>query len=397
MHRRNSQEVMNKNNHFTPRRPRIGLDLHVVDGIFQGSRTHCLELFSRVIATTPECDFIVLAASPQQLLDCSASFNLPHVNLVAMPYTSSVKRLLWQLPLLAKQHQLELLHTQYIVPPFVSCATAVTVHDILFESHPQFFDKLFVFRSRLLVRRSTRNSAEVFTVSDFSRSQITKNFGTKSEKVHTIFNGVDRNRFFPGQEGQKLIVNLNLRPGQYFLTVGRLEPRKNHSNLLRAWATLKRPRPRLVIVGQRHFGYHEALNLIRTLHLENDVVVLENVSDQELPAIYRNAKAFVYCSWAEGFGMPILEAMASGIPVISSATTALYEVADEAALLVQPKNIFEISNAISELDGKTDTRQELIRRGLSRIERFNWDHSAAIVREVYLKHFGFTRNGNTKQ
>ncbi len=374
-------------------RPRIGLDLHVVDGIYQGSRTHCLELFSRVVAGTPECDFIVLAAEPQKLLDFNGRFNSPNVTLVAMRPAAAAVRLLWQLPHLVRQHRMDLLHTQYIAPPFSPCATAVTVHDILFESHPEYFDKLFVLRSRLLVRHSVRKSAKIFTVSDFSRRQISETFRISLDTIHTIHNGADGARFFPGSEGREVAENAGLEPGQYFLTVGRLEPRKNHANLLRAWARLAEPRPRLAIVGQRHFGYNEALDLIRTLRLESDVVVLEGISDGQLPAIYRNAKAFIYCSWAEGFGMPVLEAMASGIPVISSATTALPEICADAALLVSPENVNEIGDAIRELDQKAGVRQKLILRGLGRVENFDWKKSADIVRKVYLEYFGVAANG----
>jgi glycosyltransferase involved in cell wall biosynthesis len=288
---------------------------------------------------------------------------------------------------------MNLLHTQYIAPPFSPCATAVTVHDILFESHPEYFDSLFVLRSRLLVRHSVRKSVKVFTVSDFSRRQISETFRISLDTVHTILNGVDGGRFFPGSEGKEVAENAGLEPGRYFLTVGRLEPRKNHANLLRAWARLAKPRPRLAIVGQRNFGYNEALDLIHTLHLEGDVAVLEDISDEQLPAIYRNAKAFIYCSWAEGFGMPVLEAMASGIPVISSATTALPEICADAALLVSPENINEISDAIRELDQNVDVRQKLILRGLGRVTDFDWKNAADIVRKVYLGYFGLAMNG----
>jgi|SRR5271156_680885 len=386
--------VMNKQNLYPIRRPRIGLDLHVIDGIYQGSRTHCLELFSRVVAATPECDFIVLVADPQILMDFSGGFNSPNVTLVPMSRAPAAIRLLWQLPHLVKQHRMDLLHTQYIAPPFSPCATAVTVHDILFESHPEYFDKLFVLRSRLLVRHSVRKSVDIFTVSDFSRRQISETFRVSLDTIHTIHNGVDRMRFFPGSEGKEAVESSGLEAGRYFLTVGRLEPRKNHANLLRAWARLRKPRPRLAIVGQRHFRYSEVLDLIHTLQLERDVLALEGISDGQLPAIYRNAKAFIYCSWAEGFGMPVLEAMASGVPVISSDATALSEICADAALLVAPENIDEISNAIRELDQKSNVRQNLILRGLARVTDFEWQNSAEIVRKAYLGYFRLAMTGS---
>jgi len=240
----------------------------------------------------------------------------------------------------------------------------------------------------LLVRHSVRKSAVICTVSDYSRRQIAEAFGIGLDSVHTVHNAVDGARFFPGPEGRDVVENWGLEAGRYFLTVGRLEPRKNHANLLRAWARLEKPRPRLAIVGQRHFGYNEALNLVDALELGNDVVVFEDISDMQLPAIYRNAKAFVYCSWAEGFGMPVLEAMASGIPVLCSATTALSEICSDAALLVPPGNVDAISNAVSQLDRNPDLRESLTLLGLDRVKHFDWNGSAQIVRGVYLGYFG---------
>ena len=149
----------------------------------------------------------------------------------------------------------------------------------------------------------------------------------------------------------------------------------------------------MVIVGQRHFWYGETFDLIRTLHLEQEVLVLEQISDEQLPAIYRNAKGFVYCSWAEGFGMPVLEAMASGIPVVSSHNTALSEVCADAALGVDASNSSEISNAILQLDEQSGLRENLIHRGLLKAKEFNWERPAQTVRSVYLRHFGLVPHG----
>lgn len=378
-------------------RPRIGLDLHVVDGIFQGSRTHCLELFSHVIEITPECDFVLFLDQPSTLRQFSPSFGRPNVRIVRMPQTSAAWRLLRQLPQFAQQQQLDLLHTQYIAPPFSPCRTVVTVHDILFESHPQYFDKLFVARSRTLVRRSVRKSAEVFTVSEFSRNQIAATYKVNLGRIHTIFNGVSRERFFPGEQGSNFVREAGLIPGEYFLTVGRLEPRKNHANLIRAWARLPMPRPRLVITGEKHFGYDEALRLRESLALTTEVMLLDRVSDEHLPAYFRNAKAFVYCSWAEGFGMPIIEAMASGVPVVSSASTALREVCGEGALLVDPADVNAIRDAILAVDSQRDLRERLIRCGLERARNYTWTRAAKIVREVYLDCLGVEGSHNLVQ
>jgi glycosyltransferase involved in cell wall biosynthesis len=371
-------------------RPRIGIDLHVAGGIYQGSRTHCLELFSRVAAITPECDFVLLTADPQVVLSFSCDFSLPNVSLVAMPKKPAAARLLWQLPQIVRQSRLSLLHLQYIAPPFLSCPTAVTVHDVLFESHPEYFEKAFVYRSRLLVPYSIQRSAAIFTVSDYTRNEICRRYSVAPDAIHAIPNGVDVARFYPGEEGCESVRALGLQPGEYFLTVGRLEPRKNHAMLLRAWHRLKTPRPKLIFVGQRHFRFGEIFELIRTLDLAKDVTILDDVSDAQLPSIYRNAKGFIYCSWAEGFGMPLLEGMASGIPVISSRNTALSEVCADAAILIEPDDPSGICDAISAIVHRPELAADLVRRGLSRVEQFTWEKAALTVREVYLRHFGLS-------
>jgi len=301
-----------------------------------------------------------------------------------MPHASPAMRLLFQLPELVRREKIDLLHTQYIIPAFLRCRTAVTIHDILFESHPQYFDRMFVARSRILVRRSARRSAEIFTVSEFSKEQIVTRYGVSPNRIHTIFNSVDGNRFFPGEDGLALVRATGLIPGEYFLTVGRLEPRKNHANILKAWAMLPSPRPRLVIVGQKHFGHEEVLRLSANLGLADDVTFLGDVPDEHLPSYFRNAKGFVYCSWAEGFGMPVLEAMASGVPVISSPHTALLEVCGDAALMVSPDSTAAIRDAIIAVNTQHNLRTCLIQRAIERIKSYSWTKAASIVREVYL-------------
>jgi glycosyltransferase involved in cell wall biosynthesis len=134
--------------------------------------------------------------------------------------------------------------------------------------------------------------------------------------------------------------------------------------------------PPLVLIGQNHFMYEDVVEAITTLSLQKRVIFLNNVGDDELPAFYRHAKIFVYPSWAEGFGMPILEAMASGIPVICSDTTSLPEIADGAAYLIHPHDSRQMSDAISRLLTDNKYRKTLTESGLMQARRFTWQLAA---------------------
>ena len=365
------------------RRPRIGVDMHTVDGIYQGSRTHVLNLFSSLLAMTPQFDFFLLCAQPQGLRAFSPAFAGPNVTLVTMPSAHPLKRLCWQLPQLQRNLDLDLLHTQYILPlPNVSRGV-VTIHDVLFETHPQYFSRLFRLRSMLLMRLSAWKATHVFTVSEYSRRILLERYPVSEAQVSVIHNGADLGRFYPGEDGLGLVQRHGLQSRGYLLSVGRLEPRKNYGSLLRAYASLGPAIPPLVIVGQRHFGFDDVFTEMERLGLKHKVQLLDNVDDDELPALYRHALLFVYPTWAEGFGVPPLEAMASGVPVVSSSSTSLPEVVGDAGLLVEPGNEHALGAAISQLLNSDDLCRELGRRGVQRAHGFQWEVAARTVAAVY--------------
>jgi glycosyltransferase involved in cell wall biosynthesis len=365
------------------RRARIGADLHTLEGLHQGSRTHCLELFSRVPRLLPQADFLFFADLDRWDKAAAAQLEAPNVRFVHMPHTRSIQRLLAQLPALARQEALDLLHTQYIAPLRLRCASAVTVHDILFEDFPEFFTPFFRLRSRMLVRHSARKADIVCSVSEFSKQELVRRYKIPQEKITVTYNAANLQRFYPGEDGHTIVTGLGLTPGEYLLTVGRLEPRKNHVRLLQAYARLPQPRPRLAIVGQRDFRFDEILRAQTELGLQDDVLFLESVNDAALPALYRHARLFVYPTLAEGFGMPVIEAMASGAPVITSNNTALPEVAGDAALLIDPLSVHALADALQATLAQPRQLAGLREKGLRQARRFDWDVEAAKLAAAY--------------
>ncbi|MEK8045283.1 glycosyltransferase family 4 protein [Ideonella margarita] len=363
-----------------PARFRLGVDAHTVDGLFQGSRSHLLGLYREVIPRLPEVDFVFLLANPEALRNEAEAFRAPNVQCEAMPHRNGLWRLGWQLAAAQRSHRLDLLHVQYRGPVWPAGPLACTIHDTLYETHPQFFTPGFVRMARWTARRTVRQSRLMFTVSQFSRSEIARHYDWPAERVAVTGNGVNLQRFHPAPGGEAELAALGLVPGGYLLTVGRIEPRKNHLGLLRAYALLPAAeRLPLVIVGQRDAAVFEQVQAeVQRLGLDGQVRFLDRVGDQALPALLRHARAVVYPSFAEGFGMPVAEAMASGVPVVTSTGTALAEVAGDVALVADPSRPADIATQILRLLREPDLARELAARGPAQAAQFSWQASADV-------------------
>lgn len=367
---------------------RIGIDMSVVDRMFQGVRTHVIELFSRVIARAPDIEFFVFLDQPELLPFLAPAFSAPNVRRIRMPTANPIKRLYWQLPTLVRRYDIDVIHTQYFLPAPVACARVVTIHDILFETHPQYFTPMFAAGSRLLMRYAARHADHVFTVSEFSKGEIARLYGVPGDRITVVYNGADLGRFAPGFAGGEFLLKRGLTSGNYILSVGRLEPRKNHRSLVEAYSRLHGEVPPLVLVGQRDFQFDAVFSAIDRLGLRGRVHVLEDVADDELPVLYRHAKLFAYPAFAEGFGMPPLEAMAAGVPVVSSNTTAIPEVVGDTGILVSPDDVSQLAAAMQRiLDDPAEARR-LAAAGRERALSFTWEAPAQKLHQHYLAALG---------
>jgi len=360
------------------RRPRVGVDFHTFDGIFQGSRSHLLGLYREAVRLAPEIDFVFLVGDTDRLAAEDPAYRAANVERVAMPHGGGLARLGWQLAWAQRRHRLDLLHVQYRGPFVPLGPIACTVHDTLFETHPQFFSPNFVRMSRWTGRRAVRQAALLFTVSRFSRSEIARLYHVAPEHILVTCNGVDAQRFHPGEDGADEVRALGLQPGGYLLTVGRLEPRKNHLALVRAYAQLATPRPPLVVVGQRDFSFQAVFDEVKALGLQDEVRFFDRVSDSELPALVRHAQVFVYPSFAEGFGMPIAEAMASGVAVVTANSTALPEVAGDVALVADPDDPAAIARQITRFLADPALRAQAGALGPGQVAGYTWPAAAKV-------------------
>ena len=281
---------------------------------------------------------------------------------------------LWEQFALPRRVRGELLWSPSTTGPVVVRRQVVTIHDCAFFDQAHCFSRAFAAWYQFLVPRLARAARKIITVSEYSKQRIIKHCKVPADKVAVVSSGVG-SQFRPhtAEEVSAIRAKLGL-PENYILCVGSLEPRKNLPRLLAAW---KQVQPRmndlsLVVAGAKGHVFREAglAAPVSGVHLAG------YLSDDVLPAVYAGARMFVYPSVYEGFGLPVLEAMASGVPVVTSNVTALREVAGDAALTVDPLHVDGIGCAIERLAADEELQSALRARGQARARQFSWDHAA---------------------
>lgn len=254
----------------------------------------------------------------------------------------------------------------------------VTMHDVVPLDHPEWLNNNFATWYRFLTPRLMRRAAKIITDSNFSRMRILANVDIPEEKIAVIYIGADE-RFQPYGVGDihKAITELKLPSKHYVLTVGSLEPRKNLSRLLKAWNVVLPHMPDemfLVLTGA--LGKKQVFGELSLDSLPPRVHFTGHVRDELLPALYSGATAFAYVSLYEGFGLPPLEAMACGTPVLTSNVTSIPEVVGDAALTVDPHDVEAIADGLRRLVSDSSLRENLRSKGLERAKLFSWDKTA---------------------
>ena len=276
----------------------------------------------------------------------------------------------------------------YLVPAGVAGRTVVTVHDMVLHAHPETMHSRTRRLLRLKLRQSMARADRIVTDSAFSSREIAKYYPAFAEKVRVVPCGVDLQSFRPVKDADRL-CDVRERYGtgeRYFLYLGTLEPRKNLPRLISAYAAYAgcyQDPARLVLAGAWGWGFEEILQRIRALHLENSVVLTQYVAMEDLCALLSGALAFVYPSLYEGFGMPPLEAMACGTPVLVSDAASLPEVVGDCALTVPAEDTVAIAAGLCRLHEDAALRDRLSQAGRRRAAHFTWEHSADRLYQVY--------------
>lgn len=283
---------------------------------------------------------------------------------------------------------LDLFHaTDHLIPKLSRIPVVATLMDAIPLSHPEWVRARWVNLKNWLWRRTARWADHVLTVSEYSKQDISRFFGIDLEKISVVPLGVDARyfeRFAPAQR-REVIRRLGL-PEQFYLFVGTIQPRKNLERLLDAHAALSRRRQAetpLVIVGRLGWGCEVLMARLSDDSLRGRVYWLKYLPDRDVRVLLQTARALVLPSLYEGFGLPVVEAFASGSPVITSAATSLPEVAGGAALLVDPLNVGEISDAMRQVVEVAGLSEALVSAGERRASELSWSACAQRTEEVY--------------
>jgi glycosyltransferase involved in cell wall biosynthesis len=289
---------------------------------------------------------------------------------VSLEARSQILRMGVGLPRLLRRLRPRVAHFQHVVAPRCPCPAVVTIHDLSFERHPELMGRRDRFVFRTMVPRSVRRAARVLAVSEWTKRDLVEHYGIPEERIVVTPNGVDS---LFGPDGHR-------RDGApYALFVGTLQPRKDPIAALEALA-LVGGNLRLIVVGPDKGSGDEARRTVSKLGLKGRVEFAGHVERQELAELYRGAACLVFPSRYEGFGLPVVEAMASGTPVVATTAGSIPEIAGDAAVLVEPGDSVALAGGIERALAE---HKRLVRAGLERARLYSWAETARRTLSVY--------------
>jgi glycosyltransferase involved in cell wall biosynthesis len=356
----------------------------LLKGKLEGIGWFSYETLKRIVTNHPEHQFIFIFDRPYSE-EFIFSENITPV-VIGPPARHPVLFYLWfefQVPRVLKKYKANV----FLSPDgYISLKTKVpqlaVIHDISFAHRPQDIPGMKRWYYNFFFPKFARKAARIATVSNYSKTDIAKTYQVNPEKIDVVYDGCNE-KFKPVSPEDQMLFRGKYTGGvPYFLFVGALHPRKNITGLLKAFDAFKKEtgqREKLLIVGGEMHKTVEISDVWQKMHFKNDVVFTGRISQQELYGIFGSALALAFVPFFEGFGIPILEAMSAGIPVICSTATSMPEVGGNAVLYVEPKNIKQIAEAMKKIASDSNFRNELVEKGLKQKMNFSWDKTALLL------------------
>lgn len=358
----------------------------LLKGKLEGIGWFSFETLRRIVREHPEHQFIFIFDRSYSEEFIFADNVTPVV--VGPPARHPVLFYIWfefRIPQVLKKYKIDL----FLSPDgYLSLRTKVpqlaVIHDISFAHRPQDLPPLKRWYYNYFFPKFARKAKRIATVSNYSKTDIVKTYRVDSEKIDVVYDGCNENfRPFSNEEQKKMREKFT-HGAPYFLFVGALHPRKNVSGLLRSFDAFKMKtdgKEKLLIVGGEMHKTGDISDTWQKMQFKNDVIFTGRVSQEELYRIYAAALALTFVPFFEGFGIPILEAMNAGVPVICSNTTSMPEVGGNAVIYSEPDKEDQIIEAMEKIAFDPGVRNELIEKGFNRKEKFSWNKTAALLWE----------------
>jgi glycosyltransferase involved in cell wall biosynthesis len=351
-----------------------------------GIGTYIRNLLRHLARLDDKTDYIVLCRAEDQAFAAELGENFRAVPERSRGY--SIREQI-AVPLDLRREKVDLFHApHYVLPPLTPCRSVVTIHDCIHLRFPQYLpSRLGYAYARTSMWFATHRSARVLTVSEASKRDILRYFHVPPSKITVIYNAIDE-RFSeepPADEVMRVRERYQLND-PFILYAGNIKPHKNLERLIEAFHTIRRgelEHVKLLIIGDEISKYAGLRRTVHRYKLHKHVRFFGFVPDATLAILYRLARVFVFPSLYEGFGLPPLEAMASGTPVITSNVSSLPEVVGDAAMLIDPYQPDAIAGAIRRVMLDDRLRDDMRERGLARVREFSWARSIRRVREIY--------------
>ncbi len=361
----------------------IGIDASRTAKQFKtGTETYSTELIKQLSKIDPRNDYLLYTPRPieEKLGELGPKFRYK-----ILPFGKfwTQIRLSWEF---LTHHKPDIFFVPaHTLPLVIPKKTVVTLHDLGFKHYPELYNPTDLFYHNWAMGHSVKHASHIITISEFSKKDILANFIIDPAKITVIYEGYNEVEFKPLKEKRK-----PAKP--YILFIGRLEEKKNIVGMIRAYGILRKEKAikhRFILAGSPGFGYEKIQAEIAKLspNVQRDIILPGYISQEKYVDLLKNADLLFFCTFFEGFGLPLLEAFASGVPVVASNRTSIPEVVSKAGILVNPEKPFEMAVALSRVINDAATRNALISKGLARASLFSWRKTAektlAVLEKVY--------------
>ena len=368
---------------------KIGINAHLLSPVSGYRRAGIHQYIAQVLRNLPRLN----SRSHYTIYtrDCASIEEREGFKVVSSSWPTEKRsvRILWEQvswPIQIEQEQFDLLHSMAFVSPILNkIPTIVTVYDLSFVHFPDTFPALQRLYLHSQTARSVRSARRVITISEASRQDLHDFFEIPLDKIDVVLPGVDQVfRSVPADQVNAFREKQGIT-GRFILHVGTLQPRKNVPVLLEAFSLSRAKGTVLVLAGAKGWQYDEIFAMIKDLGLERRVHFTGYVADQELPLWYNAADALVFPSIYEGFGMPVLEAMACGTPVIAARTSSIPEAGGEAALYFEPQDAAALARHIDSVLDDDRLAKHMQQSGLEQAQKFSWEQAGIETSQVYAR------------